>query len=80
MAQQAMIIVVERLATSNLRLTKLNITVFIPLYSFDIDVTEDYLICETVIVGDVPESYTHVVSEDKDIIDSINDFEAEPYD
>ena len=60
--------------------TKLNITVFIPLYSFDIDVTEDYLICETVIVGDVPESYTHVVSEDKDIIDSINDFEAEPYD
>ena len=43
------------------------------------DVSGDFLIAETVIVGNVPESFTHVVSEDKDIVDAINDFEAEPY-
>lgn len=49
------------------------------MYSVQTDVSGDFLIAETVIVGNVPESFTHVVSEDKDIVDAINDFEAEPY-
>ena len=48
--------------------TTVSVTAFIPMYSVQTDVS-----------GDVPESFTHVVSEDKDIVDAINDFEAEPY-
>lgn len=60
--------------------TSVSVTAFIPLYSIETQVSGDFLIAETVIVGDVPESFTHVVSADKDIVDNINDFEAEPYD
>lgn len=60
--------------------TNVNVTAYIPLYSMETKVSGDFLIAETIIVGDVPESFTHVVSEDKDIVDNINDFEAEPYD
>ena len=59
--------------------TTVSVTAFIPMYSVQTDVSGDFLIAETVIVGNVPESFTHVVSEDKDIVDAINDFEAEPY-
>ena len=50
------------------------------MYSVETKVCGDFLIAETVIVGNVPESYTHVITEDKDIVDTINDFGAEPYD
>ena len=59
--------------------TTVSVTAFIPMYSVETKVSGDFLIAETVIVGNVPESFTHVVSEDKDIVDAINDFEAEPY-
>ncbi len=60
--------------------TTVSVTAFIPLYSVETKVSGDFLIAETVIVGDIPESFTHVVSEDRDIIDTLNDYEAEPYD
>lgn len=60
--------------------TTVNVTAFIPLYSVETEVKGDFLIAETIIVGDVPESFTHVVSSDKDVIDTINDYQAEPYD
>lgn len=59
--------------------TTVSVTAFIPMYSVETKVSGDFLIAETVIVGNVPESFTHVVSEDKDVVDAINDFEAEPY-
>lgn len=59
--------------------TTVSVTAFIPMYSVETKVSGDFLIAETVIVGNVPESFTHVVSDDKDIVDAINDFEAEPY-
>lgn len=60
--------------------TTVSVTAFIPMYSVETRVCGDFLIAETVIVGNVPESYTHVITEDKDIVDTINDFGAEPYD
>lgn len=60
--------------------TTVSVTAFIPMYSVETKVCGDFLIAETVIVGNVPESYTHVITEDKDIVDTINDFGAEPYD
>ena len=59
--------------------TTVSVTAFIPMYSVETKVSGDFLIAETVIVGNVPESSTHVVSDDKDVVDAINDFEAEPY-
>ena len=59
--------------------TTVSVTAFIPMYSVETKVCGDFLIAETVIVGNVPESYTHVITEDKDIVDTINDFGAEPY-
>lgn len=59
--------------------TTVSVTAFIPMYSVETKVSGDFLIAETVIVGNVPESFTHVVSDDKDVVDAINDFEAEPY-
>lgn len=60
--------------------TTVSVTAFIPMYSVETKVCGDFLIAETVIVGNVPESYTHVITEDKDIVDTINDYEAVPYD
>ena len=60
--------------------TTVSVTAFIPMYSVETKVCGDFLIAETVIVGNVPESYTDVITEDKDIVDTINDFGAEPYD
>ena len=59
--------------------TTVSVTAFIPMYSVETKVSGDFLIAETVIVGNVPESFTHVVSDDKDVVVAINDFEAEPY-
>ncbi len=60
--------------------TNVNVAAYIPMYSTEISVSGDFLIAETVIVGNIPESYTHVVSDERDIIDTINDYEAEPHD
>jgi len=54
--------------------TKVTVTAFVPMYSIEIEVDGEFLIAETVIVGDIPESYTHVISDTQDIIEDINDY------
>ncbi len=47
---------------------------FIPLYTVETNVSTDFLIAETIIVGEIPESYTHVIGAGDDTIDKINDY------
>lgn len=47
---------------------------FIPLYTIETTVDTDFLIAETIIVGEIPESYTHVIGASNDMIDKINDY------
>ncbi|MBE6879795.1 MAG: sporulation protein YunB [Ruminococcaceae bacterium] len=47
---------------------------FIPLYTVETTVSTDFLIAETIIVGEIPESYTHVIGASDDTIDKINDY------
>ncbi len=49
---------------------------FIPLYTVETTVSTDFLIAETIIVGEIPESYTHVIGASDDTIDKINDYGA----
>ncbi len=58
--------------------TTVNVTAFIPFYAVECKVSGDFLVAETVIVGNIPESYTHVISGNEDVIDGIFDFGAEP--
>ncbi len=60
--------------------TTVSVTAFIPFYSVECKVCGDFLIAETIIVGNIPESYTHVISGNEDIIDEIFDFGAQPID
>ncbi len=59
---------------------KLDVTIsaFIPGYSIGCDVDYDYILSETVIVGNVPQAYTNVITDDPNsAIDDINDYGAE---
>ena len=47
---------------------------FIPLYTVETTVVTDFLVAETIIVGEIPESYTHVIGASDDVIDKINDY------
>lgn len=47
---------------------------FIPMYTVETTVSTDFLIAETIIVGEIPESYTHVIGASDDTIDKINDY------
>lgn len=55
---------------------KVNISAIIPGYTSSGVVDTEFVIAETVIVGNVPEAYTHVISGDEDIIGDINDYGA----
>lgn len=48
-----------------------SVAAFIPLYSVETEVEGDFLIAETVIVGNIPESYTHIISDDGDPINDL---------
>lgn len=56
--------------------TSVNAVAFIPMYTVEAEISTDFLIAETIIVGDIPESYTHVIGASEDIIDKINDYGA----
>ncbi|MCH5324515.1 MAG: sporulation protein YunB [Eubacterium sp.] len=51
--------------------TTVSATAFIPLYSVQTEVSGDFLIAETVIVGDIPESYTHIISVGTDPVEDL---------
>lgn len=55
---------------------KVDISAIIPGYSASGTVDTQFVIAETVIVGNVPEAYTHVITGSEDIIDDINDYGA----
>ena len=54
-----------------------DISAIIPGYTSSADVTTQFVIAETVIVGNVPESYTHVISVNEDLISQLNDYGTE---
>lgn len=56
--------------------TTVNAVTFIPMYTVETEISTDFLIAETIIVGDIPESYTHVIGASNDVIDKINDYGA----
>ena len=51
-----------------------DISAIIPGYTSSATVETQFVIAETVIVGNVPEGYTHVISGSEDLIGTINDY------
>lgn len=51
----------------------------VPGYSTDVTVTTSVIAAETIIIGRVPDAYTHVVSSDGDLVGTLEDYEAETY-
>lgn len=54
----------------------LDITTYLPLSRAKTQVSTNYIIAETVIVGEVPQYYTSVISDDRSLISDINDYDA----
>lgn len=55
---------------------KVDISAIIPGYTASGTIDTQFVIAETVIVGDVPEAYTHVISGSEDVVGEINDYGA----
>lgn len=53
-----------------------DVSAIIPGYTTSVDVTTNFVVAETVIVGSIPDSYTHVITGDSDLIGRINDYAA----
>lgn len=51
----------------------------IPGYSTEVNVVTNIVAAETIIVGRVPDAYTHVVSSDSDLVGTLEDYEADIY-
>lgn len=54
-----------------------DISAIIPGYTSSASVRTQFVVAETVIVGSVPEGYTHVISGGEDLMGIINDYGAE---
>lgn len=54
-----------------------NIKAVVPGYSTEVKVVSSVIAAETIIVGRVPDAYTHVVSSDEDLIGTLEDYGAE---
>ncbi len=50
------------------------ISVIIPGFANDMDVKMNYLIAETVIVGDIPENFTYITGDNRDNLEKILDY------
>lgn len=46
----------------------------VPGYSTGVTVSTNYILADTVIVGAIPEYYTNVITEDKNMVSEINDY------
>ena len=51
----------------------------IPGYSTDVAVSTTIVAAETIIIGRVPDAYTHVVSSSGDLVGMLEDYEADVY-
>lgn len=58
---------------------KTTVSAIIPGYTNSVEVSSQFVIAETIIVGDVPDAYTHVISGCSDLIGNINDYDANQY-
>lgn len=56
-----------------------DITTYVPLCHSTTELSTNYIIAETVIVGDVPQYYTSVISDDKSLISDVNDYDNKNY-
>lgn len=60
----------------------LNITVslstLIPFYKQNLDVQSSFNLAETIIVGEVPDTYTKVITSDEELVSEINDYGPQP--
>lgn len=57
----------------------LDISAIIPGYTSSVQVVTNFVVAETVIIGTVPEAYTHIISGVSDLVGEINDYKAENY-
>ncbi len=51
----------------------------IPGYSTEVTVVTTVVAAETIIIGRVPDAYTHVVSSDQELVGTLEDYEADIY-
>lgn len=56
---------------------KVNIDTIIPGFTTDVQVVTSIVAAETIIIGRVPDAYTHVVSSDQDLVGTLEDYEAD---
>ncbi len=56
---------------------KVNVDAIVPGFSTDVQVVTSIVAAETIIIGRVPDAYTHVVSSDQDLIGTLEDYEAD---
>lgn len=45
-----------------------------PFYRSSVRIDSEFLLAETVVVGDVPENYTKVITENDDLLSKVNDY------
>ena len=50
------------------------VTAIVPGNITNFDVTLNYIICDTVIVGNIPNGYTYITGDNRDIIPKVNDY------
>ncbi|MBC3937573.1 MULTISPECIES: sporulation protein YunB [Anaerotruncus] len=50
------------------------VAAILPLYTVETDVSTDICIAETVIVGEVPQSFTDISGDNRGLIDKVNDY------
>lgn len=55
------------------------VSAIIPGYTTSVEINSQFVIAETIIVGNVPDAYTHVISGNSDLIGNINDYNASQY-
>ena len=53
-----------------------NVSAVIPGFNTSIKVKPTYIIAETIIVGNIPESYTYITGDERDSLSKIIDYKA----
>lgn len=53
---------------------EVNISILIPFYTTKVSIPSDFILSETVIVGDVPQYFTEVITSNEKTISDINDY------
>lgn len=51
-----------------------DITTIVPLHNSTTVISTNFIIAETVIVGDIPQYYTNVITDDKSLVEDLNDY------